>query len=142
MALARELKKRNVNLRRYMELKADQEKFEKYVQSILADKDRKALKKKFNLPEDLHDINTSPPKLPKLERVNEELEKLNAEFSEYVLSDYIDIYRNSHAMVKTIYYFQKYLDPNLKKQIFKWVENFNLVNRVKDEITEKVKEAS
>jgi hypothetical protein len=136
-ALGAELKKRNVDLERYIELKSDQAKFDKYVESIFEEKDAKLLKRKFNLPDDVIDITTSPPKLPDLDVLRNELQKLKDEFFERKFADYIDIYKSNYAMVKTIYYFEKYLEPSLRKRVHKWCEDFNLVNRIIFEKTKK-----
>jgi hypothetical protein len=136
-ALAAELKKKNVDLNRYIELKEDQAKFDKYVASIFEEKDTKLLKRKFNLPDDAIDVTSSPPKLPDLDILRNELQKLKDEFFEKKFADYIDIYKSNYAMVKSIYYFEKYLEPSLRKRLHKWCEDFNLVNRIIFEKTKK-----
>jgi hypothetical protein len=64
-------------------------------------------------------------------------QKLKDEFYEDKFSDYIDIYKDNYAMVKSIYYFEKYLDPKIKRRIFRWCSEFNVVNRIMEEITQK-----
>ena len=137
MALAKELKDRRVDLRRYMELREDQQKFEKYLSTILQNNPGKTKKKPFKIPLDLIDITTSPPKMPSQEQLKSELEKLKAEFFENKMAEYIDIHKGNYAMIKQIYWIQKYIAPAVKKRLNKWIEEFNLVNRLIVEVTKK-----
>lgn len=40
-------------------------------------------------------------------------------------------------MVKHVYHFEKYLEPTIKRRIFRWCDEFNVVNRILQEITGK-----
>jgi hypothetical protein len=137
LALAKELKKRNVNLKRLVELREDQSKFSKYLATVFADKDQKLLRRKFSIPDDVRDINTSPAKLPDLDVMQAEIEKLKKEFFEHKLSEYIDIYRENYAHCKDVWRFKRFLDPVVRRRIFRWIEDFNLANGVIEEITKK-----
>ncbi len=123
MALNNELKKRNINLARYIELINDQEKFKKYIES--AQKGEKK-GKHFQLPEGLKDVQTSSCPPPPLEIIQNHIDTLKVEFEKFKLVEYIDLYEDStYAMVKYEYYFDRYLDASKKKQCRKWCEDFN-----------------
>ncbi|MCU7550414.1 hypothetical protein OCK74_14935 [Chitinophagaceae bacterium LB-8] len=135
-ALAEELKQRNVNLARYIELKADQEKFKKTISKVSSSKGRKS-KKPYEFPSDVKDITTSPIPVPSVELVREDLKRLKEEFFECKLSEYIDIYNGNHAMMKFIYHFEKYIKPEVKRRCKKWVDSFNYANHALELITKK-----
>ncbi len=137
IALGLKLKERNVDLGRYMELKADKDKFEKYVAGILNPDVKNTKRKRFKLPEYLKDITTSPATPPDPEVIRAELKKLKDEFFEHKLSEYIDIYKGNYAMAKDFYRFKKYLNPELTRKIYRWIEDFNLANQVIEELTKK-----
>lgn len=137
MALAKELKARNVDLGRYMEYIEDQAKFKKYLESAGENNKGKRKKKTFQLPYDLKDIFTSPAKAPSPDLIREDLKRLKEEFFQYNLSDYIDVYKGNHAMMKFIYHYEKYLDPELKKRCKRWCENFNYANHALELVTKK-----
>lgn len=135
--LGKELKARNVDLGRYMEYIEDQAKFKKYLESAGENGKSKRKKKAFQLPYDLKDISTSPAKAPSAELIREDLKRLKEEFFQYNLSDYIDIYKGNHAMMKIIYHYEKYLEPELKKRCKRWCENFNYANHALELVTKK-----
>lgn len=137
IALAKELKERNVNLGRYMELKEDQAKFKKYISTIPQNKKGKKKERPYHLPDELKDITSDPPKMPSVDLVREDLKKLKEEFFQFKLSDYVDIYNDNHAMMKFIYHFEKYLDPQLKRRCKKWCDDFNYANHALELITNK-----
>ncbi|ATP55546.1 hypothetical protein CPT03_03245 [Pedobacter ginsengisoli] len=126
-ALAKELKARNVNLKRYMELKADKENFNKKIASALSNK-KQSKNSPYLLEEGLSDINTSNPPRPSAEIIKEDLKRLEEEFFEYKLEEYIDIYKGNYAMVKFEYHFSKYLKSEIKSRTKRWCENFNYAN--------------
>jgi hypothetical protein len=126
LALNRELKARNINLRRYEELINDQDKFRKYVETVPAGKKKG---KRYHIPEGLKDIQktSSPP--PSVEVINKHIASLKEEFEKDKLSDYIDLYeKETHALLKIEYYFEKYIDPQKKKHCRKWCDDFNYAN--------------
>ena len=127
-ALAKELKARNVNLKRYMEFKAEKETFEKKIASALSNK-----KQQKNIPYllegDLSDISTSNPPRPSAELITEDIRRLEKEFFEQKLEDYIDIYKGNYAMVKFEYSFSKYMASDIKSKARKWCEHFNYANK-------------
>lgn len=127
IALNNELKERNINLKRYQELLEDQEKFDKKIESL---KDQTGKKKKhFKIPEGLRDINTTPYTLPSDDIIKKHIASLKEEFKRDNLSEYIDVYHDTYAMMKFEYHFERYLNPELKKRCRKWCEDFDYANR-------------
>jgi hypothetical protein len=137
IALGKELKARNVDLGRYMEYRADQAKFKKYIETINQTNKGKKKRKSFDLPYDLKDITTSGVKAPSVDIINQDLARLKEEFFQYSLADYVDIYNGNHAMMKYIYHFEKYLEQELKKKCRRWCDNFNYANHALEMITKK-----
>lgn len=125
--LGKELKERNVDLSRYEELKKDQANFYKYLETAAKNKEGKA---KFKIPKDAKDITSVPPPMPPLEKLRAEVKRLKDEFIQYKLVEYIDVYRDSYAMMKHLYYFNKYIDPDIRKRIKRWIQDFNDVNHL------------
>jgi hypothetical protein len=72
IALAKELKERNIDLKSYIELRADEEKFRKYRDSILLKSGVNA-SKRFAVPYDIRDIVSSSPKAPSAEIIKDDL---------------------------------------------------------------------
>lgn len=135
--LVKELKARNVKLSRYIELKANQENFKKKIASAAANKKASKGKRDYSLPKDLYDINTTPPPAPAVELVREDLKKLEAEFFEFKLGDYIDIYKGTHAMVKYEYHYEKYISNEIKLRCKRWCERFNYANNALELLSKK-----
>lgn len=137
--LAKELKERNIDVTRYGEYIADQEKFTKLVATAMdSGKGKgKPVKKGFRLPAGLKDITTSPAKYPPVETIREHIQQLKTEFFASKYADYIDLYKGTHAMMKFIYHYERYLEPGLKRSMTKWCEEFNSANTLLKEITGK-----
>lgn len=133
IALNAELKKRNINLEKYMELVEDQEKFRKYIESINGPKGGKK-RPRFKIPDELKDINTSPYNHPPREVVEKHITALQEEFQRFKMVEYIDIYNGSYAMFKVIYFFDRYLNPEVKKRCQNWCFQFNYANNALMEI--------
>ncbi len=137
VALAKELKARKVDLRRYMELRDDEEKFKKLLDAALSNTQGKR-GKKFDLPFDVRDIVTSSPKAPSADVVRAEISNLKEEYFKFNMAEYVDIHKGNHAMVKYEYYFEKYIKPDIKKRCKRWCDNFNYANNALKLITNKV----
>jgi hypothetical protein len=129
-----ELKARNIDLKRYMEYKRSESDFQK---KLSANKKSFKGKRAYEMPSDLKNITTSSPPIPDVEIVKKDLERLKAEFFELKMAEYIDIYRGNHAMVKFIYHFEKYIEPQIKRRCKKWCEDFNYANHALELITQK-----
>jgi hypothetical protein len=137
IALDKELRKRSVDLGRYMEYMEDKAKFKKSLEMAKENNKVRKNKKAFHLPHDMSDITSAPAKAPSLDIIKKDIERLKQEFFQYNLSDYIDIYKGNHAMMKFIYHFEKYLEPELKKRCKRWCENFNYANHALESVTNK-----
>ncbi|SRR5258706_8618442 len=133
-ALNAALKERNVNLERYIDYKRSEAEFQK---KLAQNKAVRKGKRAYELPRDLKDITTSSPPSPPVELVRQDLERLKQEFFEQKMAEYIDIYKDSHAMMKFIYHFEKYIDPKIKKMCKKWCDDFNYANHALELITKK-----
>ncbi len=126
VALNKELRLRNINLAKYIELFRNQEKFKKYIEK--ANHGGKKILNHFQLPEGLKDVNPSSYPSP-TEEINAHIASLKAEFEKFKLSDYIELYSDeTYAMFKHEYYWDRYLKPDLKKQCTKWCNEFNHAN--------------
>ena len=131
--LAQELKNRDVNLARYVELKNDKAKFDQYLEKIMANPS----KMPFNLPDDMVDITTSKPPAPLLPQIREHVKQLKKEFEEFEYGKYIDIYRDSYAMFKDFYRYRNYIEKDLLRRLTKWRDDFNLANGLIHEFARK-----
>lgn len=136
-ALAKVLKDRNIHIGRYIELKADQENFKKKIASAALSK-RAAIKKlPYSVPNNLCDIPLSDSPKPQLALIKDDLKNLKNEFFEYKLAEYVDIYKNSYAMVKFEYSFSKYYPDDVKRRCKSWCERFNYANHALELLTQK-----
>jgi len=134
--LDKELKKRNINLDKYCELLDDKEKFRKYVNGILLQKEKKT-RKHFKIPEGLRDIFSKPYSTPTEELVRNEITTLMEEYQKFDLSEYIDLFEEkTYAMFKYDYSFDRYLKPELKKYCKDWCFKFNYANNALKRILE------
>lgn len=132
--LGQELKARNIDLNRYMEYKRSEVEFQK---KLALNKKSSKGKRPYELPSDLKNITTSPPPIPDVDLVKKDLEELKANFFQHKMAEYIDIYRGNHAMMKFIFHFEKYIDPQIKRRCKKWCEDFNYANHALELITKK-----
>jgi hypothetical protein len=128
IALGEELKAHNINLERYQEFLNDKEAF---------DKKAAPKGKPYVFPKGVKNITTTEIPKPDPELVRQDLAGLKLAFKEGKFEAYVDIYKGTHAMVKHIYFFQKYLEPGLKRRCQKWCEDFNYANHALELITGK-----
>jgi hypothetical protein len=136
IVLNKELKERNIDLKKYAELLDDQAKFEKLVQSIQFPKGTKT-KKHFKIPENLRDIQSKPYSAPTEELVRNEIESLMAEYKKFDLSEYVDLYeQKTYALFKYDYSFDRYVKPEVKKFCKDWCFKFNYANNALKRILE------
>ncbi|WEK20461.1 MAG: hypothetical protein P0Y49_04830 [Candidatus Pedobacter colombiensis] len=135
--LAKELKARNINLKRYKDLKEDQENFKKKIAAAAMNKKASKGKKDYHLPDYLQDIMTSEYPKPSIEVVKEDLKNIQEEFFTYKLADYIDIYSGNHAMVKYEYHYEKYISNEIKLRCKRWCERFNYANNALELLSKK-----
>lgn len=127
IALNNALKERNINLRKYDELLEDEDKFNKKVEDL----ERKMSDEQnhFIIPDDLKDIESEPFTLPSDKIIKDHIASLKEDFKKYNLSEYVDIFHDTHAMMKNQYYFNRYMDNEKKKRCKKWCEDFNYANK-------------
>jgi len=133
IALAEELSKRNIDCKRYQEFLGDKAAFDRKMDSFSDPKKSKS--KPFKIPTRLKNIITTDIPKPDPELVRQDLTTLKKEFKANKYESYIDIYQGTHAMLKNIYYYQKYLAPGLKNQCRRWCEAFNYANHALKLIT-------
>lgn len=134
--LNKELKKRNINLEIYSDLLQDREKFQKYIDNISQPEGSKK-SRRFRIPEGLENIFTKPYSPPNEELVRKEIKFLWEEYEKFDLSEYVDLYyKNTYAVFKYIYHWDRYLDPQVKKHCKGWCEKFNYANEALKRILE------
>jgi hypothetical protein len=123
--LNKELKKRNINLDTYSDLLQDKEKFQGYIDSI-SQREGNKKRRRFKIPEGLENIFSEPYSPPNEDLVRNEIKTLLEEYVKFDLSEYIDLYdKKTYAVFKFIYHWDRYLDPQVKKQCKQWCEKFN-----------------
>lgn len=135
IALSQELKNRNVNLSRYIELKGSEAAFKKKISEAATNKKSSKRRMSYHLPDELHDISTTEPPLPSVDLVKQEIKDLETEFFKSDLAQYIDIYRGSYAMMKNDYTFLKYRNKELGSKCRKWCDRFNYANNALEALT-------
>lgn len=140
IALGKELKARNVSLGRYMEFIESRDRFKKQLEDAKRNNKGKHKGKSFKLSSDVRDVQTSAAALPDASIIRDDIKRLKEEFFEEKFGDYIDIYRNHYAMLKHIYFFEKYLEPGLKRRCRKWCDDFNYANHALEMVTKKKEE--
>lgn len=131
IALNKELKARKINLGKYMELEEDKDKFHKYLNDLKQGKKRRP---RFKIPEELEDITSQPYNHPPKEKVLNHIDELIKEFEKLKLIEFIDIFNDNYAMVKHIYFFDRYLEPIKRKLCDKWCFEFNYAQTALKEI--------
>lgn len=136
--LAQELKNRNIDLERYIEYIEDQAKFKALIEKAEQNKKEKTIT--FFIPDDAKDITSLAAKPPSKEIVKEDIKNLKREFRQGGLDDYVDIYRDKHAMIKKIYWFDKYLESGIKSRCNKWIKDFNYANNALEKVKQSEKE--
>lgn len=82
----------------------------------------------------MQDVNSQPYNHPPKEKVLAHIDVLMAEDEKYKLVEFIDIFQKKYAMVKHIYFFNRYLDPIKRKQCDKWSYEFNYAQNALKEI--------
>jgi hypothetical protein len=135
--LSKELKDRNVNLGRYIEFKISEIEFRKKVAEATKNNKSNHKRRAYQIPNELNNITTSEPPLPSVDLVKGDIKSLEEQFFRFDLSQYIDIYHGSYAMMKNDYVFLKYRDKALGAKCRKWCDNFNYANIALEALTKK-----
>ena len=134
--LNKELKKRNINLKTYSDLLQDKEKFQKYIDSISQPEGSKK-RRRFTIPEGLENIFSEPYSPPNEDLIKSEIDALWEEYEKLGLSEYVDLYyKKTYASFKYLYYWDRYLDPKIKKKSKQWCEKFNYAQAALKKIIE------
>lgn len=134
-ALGLELKAHNIDLARYYEFLEDKKAFDK--KAAKEPKQKLPKGKPYTFPKGVKNITTTEIAKPDPELVRQDLARLKQVFKDGKLESYVDIYKGTHAIMKHIYLFEKYLEPGLKRRCQKWCNDFNYANRALKEITGK-----
>lgn len=135
LALGQELKAHNIDLKRYQEFLDDKAAFDK--KAGLKTTPATSKGKPYAFPKGVKNITTTDIPKPEPEVVRQDLAQLKQVFKEGKFEAYVDVYKGTHAMLKHIYMFQKYLEPGLKRRCQKWCEDFNYANHALELITGK-----
>ena len=134
--LNKELKKRNINLETYSDLLQDREKFQKFIDGI-SQPDGSKKRRRYKIPEGLENIFSEPYSAPNEDLVRNEIKALWEEYEKFDLSEYVDLYnKKTYAVFKYIYHWDRYIDPNIKKQCKQWCEKFNYAQAALKRINE------
>jgi len=135
IALGQELKAHNIDLKRYQEFLDDKAAFNK--RAAKQPQQQLPKGKPYTFPKGIKNITTSEIPKPDPALFHQDLARLMRAFREENLGAYVDLYKGTHAMLKHIYYFEKYLEPGLKRRCVKWCEEFNYANHALELITGK-----
>jgi len=133
-ALGAELKLHDIDLKRYQEFLDDKAAFDR---KTARDSFKSTQIKPYNFPKGVRNITTTEIPKPDPEVVRQDLAQLRQAFKDGKYEAYVNIYKGTHAMLKHIYVFQKYLEPGLKRRCQKWCEDFNYANHALELITGK-----
>jgi hypothetical protein len=136
-ALNEELKKRNVSLEQLHKLRRSEKDFEKAYEKLKEQVRTRKTKKSFVVPQWLRDISSTPVQLPERAVVQVDLDQLQQEFLAGKYAQYVDVHKGTHAMLKFIYPYEKYLEAGLRRRLSHWCDQFNTANGVLKEITGK-----
>lgn len=140
ISLGKALKERNVSLDRYIEFVESRDRFKKNLEDAKRNNKGKHKGKPFKLSSEVRNIQTSPAAIPDASVIRDDIKRLKGEFFKNKFGDYVDIYRNTYAMLKHMYYFEKYLEPGLKRRCRKWCDDFNYANNALEMVTKKKEE--
>jgi hypothetical protein len=127
IALSKELKSRNIDLSKYIELRNGQEHLKEKMLAAALNNKVKNKKKSFKVPVGLKDIAISDFEFPDIEIVKNDIKNLMEEFKSEDIESYVDIF-GDHAMIKYNHNIKKYL-PNRTHTICRaWCNKFNKAN--------------
>lgn len=138
--LSKELKSRNVDLSRYMELRKEQNQLEKNIKAAALRKKSKNKGKSYKLKQGLKDISISDYQFPSKEVVKQDIKDLKKQFHRESLGDFIEVY-SDYAMVKFGSQLKKYMVEAAQKKCQTWCNKFNKANYALKLITEHEKKS-
>lgn len=132
--LNKELIARNINLERYMELKADKERVEKARDKYPLRKQKKVELGRYKIPDDLRNIDAKPKKVIPMQELRAEFDQLLKDFEEKNLSEHIELTEHQNTYLKNVYYYG--MTDETRLTVKRWIKRFNTV---KYEIEERTK---
>ncbi len=135
IALGEELAARNIDCKRYKEFLYDKAAFDKRMAVLEEAKTKKI--PVWQIKKGLKNITTAEIQKPDPQKVRAHLAELKKEFKTNKYAPYIDVYKGTHAQMKNVYHYEKYLEPGIKRGCRKWVEDFNYANHALELITGK-----
>jgi hypothetical protein len=135
IALSEELAKRNIDCKRYKEFLDDKAAFDKRMAAFEETRTKKM--PAWQIRKGVKNITTTEIPKPDPEKVRTHLAELKQEFRKNKFELYIDVYKGTHAQMKGIYYYEKYLESGIKRACRKWIDDFNYANHALELITGK-----
>jgi hypothetical protein len=135
IALGEELEARKIDCKLYDEFLRDKSAFDKRMSVIEEARNKKI--PPWKIQKGLKNVQTTESPKPDPEKVRQHLAELKKDFKTNKYELYIDIYKGTHAKMKSIYYYEKYLEPGLKRNTRKWIDDFNYANHALELITGK-----
>ena len=135
IALSEELAKRNIDCNRYKEFLDDKAAFDKRM-AVLEEEKKKKMPA-WQIKKGVKNIATTEIVQPDPEKVRAHLAELKLEYKTNKYTLYIDVYKGTHAQMKNIYHYEKYLEPAIKRGCRKWCDDFNYANHALELITGK-----
>jgi hypothetical protein len=135
IALGEDLAARNIDCERYDEFLRDKAQFDKRMAVLEEAKTKKI--PPWKIQKGLKNIVTTEIPKPDPEKVRGHLAELKQEFKTNKYALYIDIYKGTHAQMKNMYHYEKYLEPGIKRGCRKWCDDFNYANHALELITGK-----
>jgi hypothetical protein len=135
IALGEELANRKIDCKRYKEFLDDKVAFDKRM-TVLEEAKMKKIPP-WKIQKGLKNITTTEIPKPDPEKVRGHLAELKQEYKTNKYALYIDIYKGTHAQMKNMYNYEKYLEPGIKRGCRKWIDDFNYANHALELITGK-----
>jgi|SRR5450432_1256082 len=135
IALGVELAARNIDCKRYKEFLDEKAAFDKRMAVLEEAKTKKI--PTWKIQKGLKNVTTTEIPKPDQEKVRAHLAELKQGFKTNKYALYIDIYKGTHAKMKRVYHYEKYLEPGIKRGCTKWIDDFNYANHALELITGK-----
>jgi hypothetical protein len=121
--LARELKKRNIDLTRYMQLKAEKVRMEGQPDKYLLRKQKKIKPYGYRIPVGIQNITALPVKKSTLKELRELQETLKQEYQNDNLTEHIEIHSEKFATAHNHFYYG--MNDEIRKKVKRWIRKYN-----------------
>ena len=135
ISLGEELEARKIDCKLYDEFLRDKAAYDKRMLAIEDVRNKKI--PPWKIQKGLRNVQTTEAPKPDPEKIRQHLAELKKDFKTNQYGLYIDIYKGTYAKLKGIYYYEKYLEPGLKRNTRKWIDDFNYANHALELITGK-----